>query len=67
MALDHSPEFCLKLLIFRTWYLLKTRHATGEIDPMGDATNQISTLGIVVSDKKIFSHISLCQSKFELF
>ena len=74
MALNRSPEFCLKL-IFR--YLLKAGHfpgdtCSGHFWPQGhnlnklgrsqvcDATYQIS---IVIFDKKIFScfpYISIC-------
>ena len=69
MALNHSPEFCLKL-IYR--YLLKTGHFPGDDwgghflpqchklytlcrSLLGDVTlPDINALVLVVSDKKIF-------------
>ena len=70
MALNRSPEFCLKL----TWYLLKAGHVHSDganfhklgRGPPGDATYQISRLYAVLFQKRrfvhVFHYISLCKT-----
>ena len=59
MALNRSPEFCLKLT-YR--YLLKAGHVP--VDTRGSLKScyirNIKALGLMVSDKKIFPCFSLC-------